>query len=476
MKAKNIFKIFFLGSILLFTSCDEKDLDLKYELADIYDTETGNIASEDKLEYATNGIYSIIGGASFYGAQFQFFNDIVSDNVFVSNTNSGFNLGYQNINWTNDSDLGFLNSGYNVINQANIVINENSLPSTERTKSLKGEAKILRALAYFTLVQLYSNTPTSGLNQEYGLPLNLGLYNPNFKHTRSTVDETYNQIIKDLSEGINEMAPEYRGNKKTYVSPLVGKFILSKVYLSRGKSGDYDKAISLADEVLSVQKPIIGSELYNYFTSIDVALSEGQPETLFEIEQTSNFNAGVNAALGNFYASTGTQRSVLARQWIYDLYSPSDIRVKLFNTTNNLVTDSPKGIWLRKWPRNTSDGNYTMNVKIFRATEASYVKMEALVKSGRGAEALVLLNKHAVERGATAYVGDPLTAILLDKQKEFIGEGHRFLDLKRNGLGFERKTNCLSCGLSSDSKYWVIPMPLAEMNRNPNMTQHPLWK
>lgn len=476
MKAKNIFKLFLLGSILTFTSCDENDLDLEYELGDVYDSSTGNIQSENKLEYVTNGIYSILGGAGFLGAQFLVYNDVVSDNVFVSNTNSGYYLNYQNINWVGDSDLGFLNTGYDVISQANVVINESSLPVTDRTKKLKGEAKLLRGYAYFVLAQLYSDLPTSGKNQEYGLPLNLGIYNPNTKFSRATVSETYNQIIKDLTEGIVEMDPDGRDKKKTYISPLAGKLILAKVYLTRGQAGDYDKAISLADEVLTLQPGIEANKLYDYFTSTDVALSEGQPETLFEIEQTPNYNLNVNSSLGSFYSNTGPQRSLLARQWVFDLYDKNDIRVKLFNSAATPISDVPKGVWLRKWPRNTSQGNYTMNVKVLRATEAKYIKMEALAKKGESTAALALLNEHAIERGAPAYSGDALTAILLDKQKEFIGEGHRFMDLKRNSLGFKRETNCLACELTADSKYWVIPIPLAEMNRNPNMTQHPNWK
>ncbi len=476
MKAKNIFKLFLLGSILTFTSCDENDLNLEYELGDVYDSSTGYIQSENKLEYVTNGIYSIIGGAGFLGSQYLVYNDVVSDNVFVSNTNGGYYLNYQNINWVGDSDLGFLNTGYDAISQANLVINESSLPITDRTKKLKGEAKLLRGYTYFVLAQLYSDLPTSGKNQEYGLPLNLGIYNPNIKYSRSTVAETYNQILKDLTEGIAEMDPNGRDNKKTYISPLAGKLILAKVYLTRGQAGDYDKAISLVDEVLTIQPSIEGKSLYDYFTSADISLSEGQPETLFEIEQTGNYNHQVNASLGSFYSNSGAQRSLLVRQWVFNLYDKNDIRAKLFNSASAPISDVPKGVWLRKWPRNTSQGNYTMNIKVLRATEAKYIKMEALARKGDSASALALLNEHAIERGASVYSGDALTAILLDKQKEFIGEGHRFMDLKRNGLGFDRETNCLACELPAGSKYWVLPMPLAEMNRNPNMTQHPNWK
>lgn len=480
MKNINILKILALGSLLFFASCDENDLDLKYELGDIYDTSTGDIETEDKLEYVTNGIYSSFGGGGFYGSQIQLFNDIVSDNIFVSTTNSGYNLTYQNLNWTSDSDLGFLDTGYNIINQANLVINESSLPVTERVVSLKGEAKLLRGYTYFTLIQLYASNPTSGQYQEYGVPLNLGKYNPNEKYARNTVAEVYDQIIKDLTEGINEMNVSFRPSgaaNKTYISPTAAKLVLAKVYLTRGQSGDYDRAIQYADEVLAIQTPIAGTDLFDYFTSTDVGKTELQPETIFEIIQTSNYNLGVNAALGTFYSNQGAHRSLLVRaNYFEDIETSDDIRKGLFNKAGTPISDDPKGVWIRKWPRNTSEGNYTTNVKVLRFTEAKYIKMEALAKKGDNAAALVLLNEHAVERGAVPYTGDAITAILEDKKLEFIGEGHRFFDLKRNNLGFERNGNCLSCSMPASSPLWVVPMPLAEINRNPSMTQHPVWQ
>ena len=231
MKAKNIFKLAFLGAFLLFTSCSEDDLDLQYELGDVYDSSTGHIESESKLLYVTNGIYTSLGSSSFYGAQILIFNDVVSDNVFVSNYESGYNINYQNLNWTSDSDLGFFDSGYDAIMKANIVINESSLPVTQVVKSLKAEAKILRGFTYFTLAQLYTSNPTSGKYQEYGLPLNLSIYNPNQKFERATVAETYDQIIKDLTEGIADMGTTVRpGTDKSFISPRAAKLILAKVY------------------------------------------------------------------------------------------------------------------------------------------------------------------------------------------------------------------------------------------------------
>ena len=56
-------------------------------------------------------------------------------------------------------------------------------------------------------------------------------------------------IIRDLTEGIEGMANSSRQDK-IYLSATAGKYLLSKVYLTRGKSGDYQKSIDLVDDIL----------------------------------------------------------------------------------------------------------------------------------------------------------------------------------------------------------------------------------
>ena len=90
---------------------------------------------------------------------------------------------------------------YDAIMKCNIVINSTKVPASSNLTRIKGEAKILRAFAYFTLVNYYSPTPTSGINQEYGVPLVLDDYEVNIQPARATVAQVYDQIIKDLKDG-----------------------------------------------------------------------------------------------------------------------------------------------------------------------------------------------------------------------------------------------------------------------------------
>ena len=474
---KKLFKISVLGVIFAFTSCDEDRLNVEPVIGEVYN---GYLESEEDMQKATNGLYTSLGSGTNFGATILLYGDLISDNVFQSTSyQGGYYNGITNFNWFADTSFGQYRGLYDLIQRANLVIQDVNLPENANVKSMKGEAKIARGIAYFYLVQMYSSNPTSGMYQEYGIPLKNNRYNPAETNPRSTVDEVYEQIIKDFTEGAAEMSPTSRASK-TFLSPTAGKLLLAKAYLTRGKAGDYDKAIQYADEVLTSSPSnfslVSSANLKTYFTSTKVEEYEEQNETIFEIEQTSSYSLQVNAHLATFYSNTGGQRSILARRWVYDSYDSTDKRKELFNTNGALV-DEPKGVWITKYPRSVG-GNYQGNVKVLRMTEAKYIKMEALAKKGNQAEALDLLNQHAVDRGALPYSGDVLTAILKDKQKEFIGEGHRFYDLKRNNLPIEKVTNCLegTCTKEATSEYFVFPIGRSELELNHKMVNHPLWQ
>lgn len=486
---KILLSIIVTTSLLGLNSCSEDRLDLEPILDEIY---TGDLTNEQEMLWATNSIYTSLASGSLFGADLLIHSDLMSDNVFVSNSlTSGYYQNMQSMGWSGDSGFGSWRGLYDVIQKANFVILDDNLPETDVVKSFKGEAKIARGLAYFYLMQLYASNPTSGQYQEDGVPLMLMKYEtPNYYPARNTVSENYDQIIKDLTEGINEMNPSARSSK-TFLSPTAGRLILSKVYLTRGASGDYDKAIQYATEVLEKSpsnfEVITNDKLYDYFTGTNEGKSEEQPETIYEIEQKSGFSLQINAHPATFYSNQGTHKGLLIRKWVYELFDgvdtpnkdDDDARVALMNTAGAPDTDSPSGVWTRKYPRSVG-GNWYGNIKVFRMTEAKYVIMEAMAKKGDNAGALAKLNEHAAERNAKPYTGDALTAILLDAQKEFIAEGHRFYDLKRNNLGYDKRDNCNSsnntCSIPADSKFFVLPMSLSERLLNPNMTQHPLWK
>ena len=469
-------------SLLLLPSCSEDRLiETPVDQFPIEDA----IRSESDMRSLLNGVYDQYSSSAAFGADVLAFGDLISDNVFI--TSLPTDVAYRTtgfLNWSADvSDFGMLDDFYDGIVLANTVINNTALPDTPNVHNLKGEARIARAVGYFYAVSFYGPNPTSGGNQEFGVPLNLGNYDPNQQLPRASVAEVYDQIILDLTTALNIMTSETPANKG-FLSPTAARLLLSRVYLTRGQAGDYEKSILYADQVINSAAPggfdfVTKDKYVTYFNSNNMDLNENQPETVWEINMnsTASENPGINSSLASFYESSGSKKRFLFTQNFFNMFPASDIRKSLFTSAGVPEQDDPKGVWIKKYIRTTNQGPFAQNIKIFRMSEAKLNRIEALFKSGNAATALIELNNFAVSRGGTTYAAATLENILTERRKEFFGEGQRFFDLKRNNLGFARLTNCYSivCEVAADSKLFVIPMPLREMNINTNMTQYPGW-
>ena len=87
--------------------------------------------------------------------------------------------------------------------------------------------------------------------------------------------------------------------------------------------------------------------------------------------------------------------------------------------------------------------------------------------------ALTELNAFKSLRGlpAVTLAGNALLEeILLERMKEFIGEGQRFFDLKRYGRGIVKTTPAVN--LAFDDFRILPPIPQREVDGNPNIKQN----
>lgn len=465
-----------LVAALALNSCSEDDLTLFPPLADPLDTA---INTEDDLQAILVGGYNEASSANLFGANLLIYGDLMSDNTFVSNTNDGYFTNVNNLNFSPQTDLGILGTLYRMKVYSNIVLNHD-LPVTQNVLNIEGQAHMMRAVALYYAVSLFSSNPTSNQYLEYGVPVYTGPYDPSANYPRATVQETYNQIILDLEQAIAKMNQPINGNKG-YFSPTAAKLLLSRVHLT---VGNYQAALDYATDVINNSPSQFGfvssADYVDYFSSTDVTKTENRPETVWEINFTATDNPGTNAAIGAFYPRNGSHASLLFRQDFVNSFGPNDIRKGLFTTTNVPASDDPTGVWTTKWPRATTEGNFTINVKVFRMSEAKLNRIEALYRLGQTAQALAELNDFAASRNGETYSGaDLLNDILTERRREFFAEGQRFYDLKRNNLGYVKTTNCAGgiCDIPANSKYFVMPMPeTSEILLNPLMTQHPLWQ
>ena len=487
--------ILIISTLLLlngFNSCSERDLDLLQPEADFI----SDINSVERMQMMLNGAYFSVASADALGSKLMVFGDILGDKIYNSPSRAIFLQTY-NYNYNGiQNQFAFYGKMYDTIVSCNMVINNTSVAESDDTIRIKSQARILRALAYYYLVSYYSPTPTSGVNQEYGVPLVLGNYDLTIKPARATVKEIYTQIISDLNVGLAHIS-QSEPIDKVFLGANAAKLLLSRVYLTRRDPGYAQLALQYSSEIISsipdgaFKVGSISASYYaNYFKAMDDAQSEDHPETIWELDMNfySNQVTGVfnDTGLPTFYSpGDNTRRGLLANKPFYDSFgSNNDVRrgslnIGLFSTSGvNDLADDPKGYWIMKYPRTTTIGTtaglYFRDIKVFRYSEAYLNRIEALRLTGQTGLALTELNSFAASRKGTSYTGaNLLNDILNERAKEFYGEGQRFLDLKRYNLPVVRNSNCSVCNLEATDHRFVLPVSQSAINSNPNLKQYP---
>jgi starch-binding outer membrane protein, SusD/RagB family len=223
----------------------------------------------------------------------------------IENTNNGPNI------YISD----FWKYSYTLINNANKIILEGEkldLISYKDKYRYISEAKFLRALTYFYLVQFFGP-----------IPLRLETTDPiknNVLVSFSPVQDVYNAIIKDLQycEGfyvttVFGITNRYNNNfylKRTrYIGTELGrpdffvaKGLLSKVFLTKASTETGSKRFASLDSAKRNAAEVIGSGVYALNTSYSDGFSPDSKyaslENMISIQFTSTFRSRLNEVFG----------------------------------------------------------------------------------------------------------------------------------------------------------------------------------
>lgn len=115
--------------------------------------------------------------------------------------------------------------------------------SESRKNELIAEAKFFRAMSHFNLLKVFGQF--YDVNSQYGIVVSTAPIRDNVESSRSSVQDTYNVIIDDLTFAANN-APAAR--EHYYISNTTAKALLAKVQLYMG---DYTNAASNALSVIN---------------------------------------------------------------------------------------------------------------------------------------------------------------------------------------------------------------------------------
>lgn len=423
------------------------------------------IVTEEDLSSALNGIYSMMRSSSLYGRSLPMIGDIMADNVYISSSNSGRYVAFNNYALIPSSGEvnGIWTDAYRCILRTNQAISAD-VEETSTARQLKGEAYAARALMYFELVRLFAK-PYSATNAgSDGVPIVLN-YDITALPKRSTVQQVYNQVLSDLNNASTLMSID---KNSEYLSRWAVEGLLAKVYLF---TGDWLKAKQHAlDVVTNGGYALVDSADFVDFWNNPEASTKS--ETLFEVSSDQINNNGYDA-LSAMYDPEG-YGDALCDSDFYHLYSPADVRSQL------LIEGERAGdpaVIVVKYP-NLVNGNDD-NSKVLRLAEVYLILAEAYYRLSDETNARLNLNLVAKKRqpglGDYTMSGTALLdAILLERRKELAFEGARYADLNRLGKDVARSgqfpVNARLIPASDHRR--ILPIPLNEINANPNMKQN----
>ena len=503
---KNIIGAF---SLLALTSCADLD---QSPLSSISTDTFYN--SEAELTVAVNGIYEVFTEDDFYGIfnnQSIYLNDLQTDYVKSgANTNSAHIREISNfaIQPTNIFVVDAWNEHYKGINLANQLIDkvEANNNFTEEVKArYANEAKFLRAVYYFNLVRYFGDVP-------------LILHSDEAEgRSRTPLDEVYAQIVADLKDAENIPASVTGSDGRATSGAATS--LLAKVYLvwaqtltEKGHANQreyYQKAINYAQKVIDSGKyRLIDKFIDNW--SVD---KKNGKEHIFSIQHDRTVNPNV------------TGHCTFAMLW-------SDSEPVLITTSTKYWEEADEhdqrrdGSWAKRLYNPNTDEDFEFKVPLFRKYIDSLNYAAYGNEAGRSTNttylryAEVLLIKAEAENeinGPTQAAYDAINevrrraywnpylkaeqtpgdgrpvklsglsqaefreAVRDEYWKEFILEGHRWLDLVRwhTLVKTVQKSYLEHGGSTKDLKYvnvskkhYRLPIPFDQITLNPKLEQN----
>ncbi len=345
---------------------------------------------------------------------------------------------------------------------------EVSESEADKLKDFKGQLLALRGLLHFDLARMFCKLPTSVDNLEEdnsGLVLSAEVFPTNYKGVRSTLKDTYTQIIQDFSDALLLLGKSKKDGYMNYWSALSLK---ARAELYYGNNED----------ALKDAKAVIEGKTYALYT-IDnysgIWSQEYSSESIFELKITDVYNAQRNGA-GYYCDGTGyPECGFNTKGYLYSYLSthPEDTRSYLIKDQSKISTkDGVPGYYPNKYPGR--NGNlYVNNPKIIRLSEVYLIAAEAAVKINdeSAADFINILRSNRIKdynNVATVTLQD----VLNERRIELFGENHYAFDQWRNKLSVETPQAMVS-SINYNDYRTILPIPQREIDQNDNLAQNP---
>jgi starch-binding outer membrane protein, SusD/RagB family len=377
----------------------------------------------------------------------------------------------------------------------------------DSTSQLAAEARLLRAMASFTMLD--------GWNQ---VPYRINTADADEIPSVRTGLDAWNYIVSEVN-AIKDRLPD---GPATKANKWAARALLMKLYLNKGAianrqtptfdAADMAQVVTLANEIIASGKFTLTPNFFDNFAPKNNQLST---ENIWTLENVGGISSGPIRArwmpVLHYNQNPGGWNGFTTLADFYDKFAPTDKRlggdypgvtnvsglkvgfligqqfdqtglalkdrkgnplaftkeVKLIETGNNLEVT---GIRVVKYPPDyVNTENADNDQVLFRLADVLLMKAEAQVRSGAAGAAVSSVNEVRQRAGLTPLGAVTLDNILDERGRELYWENWRRQDLIRFGKFLEPWAE----KPTDDPKYLLFPIPSSQIAGNPNLVQNP---
>lgn len=459
--------------------------------------------TEKDVQSMINGCYGYFASEFLFGRTFMLALDLSSDMADIGDVGTAakrVQINNFSMDATNADSANIWYYLYNVISNANTAIyGAEKINAPEDKKNvLIAEAKTIRALAYYHLVQLFGDVPLIVDFVSSSAKVS--------KIARTPQNEVWNQIIEDAKFGAHYLPVSYASGTSR-PTMAAAKVLLASSYLT---IGDWTSAAKYAEEIIANENDFGLSLMNDYQDQFNAA--KKSTETIWAVD----FKGGISSGLFqvDFYPpTTGIRGSddlgwsviVASSTKLYDSFDDKDYRKEVIfqpgQYHNGIWKDWTQFVWPRihyaKWRRfigNTGvkdGGSSDNNYPFFRYAEVLLIAAEALNEAnGPSAKAYEYINrvrtrarfngKINTDFPANLSMGlskdDFRKAVREERRVELAFEWKRWYDIKRWDDGDITKYFNQADSYENEPKvqkfHKFYPIPQTERDLNPNLSQN----
>lgn len=446
--------------------------------------------TKDRILNQVTGIYSALKSGQLLGGRYFIYNDVRGEN-FLSNDGNRVTAraAWEFSETSGDNEVNNLwAAAYTTINRANLFLDgmaeKGDAVAGADAPKLNAEAKFVRAVAYYSLLQFYARPYWDGNGSKPGLPLRLvGIKGGGFNNlARSTVAEVYTQILSDLDFAEQNLASTNgsgvlnvtRAHKNTAIAMKV------RVYLSMR---NYPAVVTEANKIVSANAPFTAASGVAHALQSDInavfATASTTTESILSMPFTTVDVPGTQNQLGFYYLPIITGNNANGAGGIFYLnpsgiwgdasWGASDVRRTSLTTLNGGFQ------WLTKYK---NPGPFLDWAPVLRYSETLLSLAEALARTTNSVDtrAVALLSavRHRSDASITYTTADfadanaLINAILKERNIELLGEGVRSIDVLRLGIDFPAKSipGVSVAAVPSSSPSYIWPTPSDESRFN----------